>query len=315
MKFGALGDVIMSTALLDAIKRFHHGDEHFVITSPSYREIFSAFDCAVASFDRTQMWAIIRYLRSLRCDRIYDLQGNDRTSILCALASARERVGNHPRFPYTHHPASRWSGDSHIFERMCEILNTAGINDIPSRPVLTATGQTRARVAQWFGKHGLEGQRVVVFHAGASASRPEKCWPYFRELAGLCVEQGYTVVYVGGPEDAAINAELSSGCGIDATAEFSIAEVAELGRHVRFAVTNDSAPMHALSASTTPVFGIFGPSDWRRNHALGQRDQVIDAGTLLGRDVRAEVVDLAALDVATVHAFIERRLSNLRASE
>jgi ADP-heptose:LPS heptosyltransferase len=40
-------------------------------------------------------------------------------------------------------------------------------------------------------------------------------------------------------------------------------------------VTNDSGPMHALSAAGIPVFGLFGPSDWRRNHALGQAQHVI----------------------------------------
>jgi ADP-heptose:LPS heptosyltransferase len=33
--------------------------------------------------------------------------------------------------------------------------------------------------------------------------------------------------------------------------------------------------MHVLSAASIPVFGLFGPSDWRRNHAIGQRANVI----------------------------------------
>ena len=59
------------------------------------------------------------------------------------------------------------------------------------------------------------------------------------------------------------------------TRAFTIVELAELGRRARFAITNDSGPMHVLSAAGIPVFGLFGPSDWRRNHALGQAENVI----------------------------------------
>jgi ADP-heptose:LPS heptosyltransferase len=54
-----------------------------------------------------------------------------------------------------------------------------------------------------------------------------------------------------------------------------------LASHARFAVTNDSGPMHACAAAGVPVFALFGPSDWRRNHALGQGENVIAGVELL----------------------------------
>ena len=65
--------------------------------------------------------------------------------------------------------------------------------------------------------------------------------------------------------------------GIDATAVFSVTQLAIIGSRARFALTNDSGPMHVLSASGIPVFALFGPSDWRRNHALGQAARVLAA--------------------------------------
>ena len=91
------------------------------------------------------------------------------------------------------------------------------------------------------------------------------------------MDSGLTPVWVGGTDDADINQSLAADGGIDATGALSIAELAELGRNARCAVTNDSGPMHALSASDIPVYGLFGPSDWRRNHALGQADYVLHA--------------------------------------
>ena len=63
--------------------------------------------------------------------------------------------------------------------------------------------------------------------------------------------------------------------GVDATAEFSLLQLAALASHAEFAVTNDSGPMHLLACGSIPVYGLFGPSDWRRNHAVDQVDHVI----------------------------------------
>ena len=82
------------------------------------------------------------------------------------------------------------------------------------------------------------------------------------------------VVWAGGEPDRALNARLCVPGDVDATGTFDILELAELGRHARCAVTNDSGPMHVLAASGIPVYALFGPSDWRRNHALGQAERV-----------------------------------------
>jgi ADP-heptose:LPS heptosyltransferase len=98
-----------------------------------------------------------------------------------------------------------------------------------------------------------------------------------------------------------LNRELAGRGGIDASGAFSIAELAELGRSARFAVTNDSGPMHVLAAARIPVFGLFGPSNWRRNHALGQAQRVIACVDFDPDFVGADYGDcLSAISVDTV---------------
>ncbi len=58
----------------------------------------------------------------------------------------------------------------------------------------------------------------------------------------------------------------------------------ELGKRAKFAVTNDSAPMHILSCSQIPVFGLFGPTYVRRTHALGQIDNVITVNDMIAEN-------------------------------
>jgi len=63
--------------------------------------------------------------------------------------------------------------------------------------------------------------------------------------------------------------------GIDATGRFDYRELAILAGHAAFAVTNDSGPMHVMSIAGLPVYAFFGPTDWRRSHALGQQQRVL----------------------------------------
>jgi hypothetical protein len=101
----------------------------------------------------------------------------------------------------------------------------------------------------------------------------------------------------------ALNASLRNDGDVDATGLFDILELAEVGRSARCAVTNDSGPMHVLAAANIPVYALFGPSDWRRNHALGQADRVFACVDYDTRHAGAACADcLAAVSAEIVFA-------------
>lgn len=270
----------MSTPLIEAIQDAHSDDQIRLLTTPPFAPIFCAWQgLRVHAYPRRgwrAMTEIITFVRRAKFDRIYDLQGNDRTSLICAIAGATERVGNHTRFPYTHHPPDRWRGNIHIFERMKRVLKSANVTVNRQTPVLPSKLDNREKVEAWLARNARGEGKLVGLHASASAGRPEKCWPYFVGLAKRLVDNGLRPVWLGTLADKAQNADfVQRAGGIDASGAFNIPELALCGERFAFAVTNDSGPMHVLSASGIPVYGLFGPSDWRRNHALGQQDHVI----------------------------------------
>ncbi|MEX2481853.1 MAG: glycosyltransferase family 9 protein [Gammaproteobacteria bacterium] len=279
IKLGALGDVVMATPLIDAIMQHHANDAVSLVTTPAFAPLFTPWPGlsihATPRHGLRNMVALLGWIRRQRFSRIYDLQSNDRSGLLCALSAVEERVGNHCRFPYSHHPDSPWRGQSHIFERLCAVLASADIEVATHVPLLPPTAAIVATVRAWIARHALEPRQFVLLHGGASPLRADKRWPRFDELAQRLRAAGMRIVWLGAEPERQLNATLARTPDIDATNAFDILGLAELGRLAHFAVTNDSGPMHVLAASAIPVFGLFGPSDWRRNHALGQRARVI----------------------------------------
>ena len=276
IKLGALGDVVMATGLVERILRHHAPRRCTLLTSPAYAGLFPGLE--LKTFDRSSLrstLATVQWIRRQRFRRVYDLQSNDRTGVMCGLSGIPERVGNHPRFPYNLHPESRYAGQCHIHARMLEVLEAAGISADKVAPCLHPSDQDREKVHAWLQERDLADRKLVIMHAGASARRPEKCWPHFRELAVSLAQRGFLTVWTGGEEDRHTNASLARVTGVDASATFSFLQLVALTEHAQFAVTNDSGPMHLLACGSIPVYGLFGPSDWRRNHAVGQRDRVL----------------------------------------
>lgn len=284
IKLGALGDVVMSTSLIKQIQSFHSADRLFLLTTKPFNTIFHAWSgLSVHTVKRMGLLNnlnAVAWIRSKHFSSVYDLQSNDRSGLYCALSGIPTRIGNHPRYPYTIHPKDPYSGQCHIYKRMLEVLESAGIPAEASLPSLPASEKERQFISSWIQENRLVKKHFVVIHAGGSKQHPEKRWPYYDELAQKLSHRNMQIVWVGGHDDLEINKRMASVAGINACNLFTFSELAELGRHASFAITNDSGPMHIFSCSDIPVYGLFGPTNWKRNHAVCQENRVISAQTL-----------------------------------
>lgn len=280
IKLGALGDIITSTSVIEQICKHHGNDEIFLLTSSNFKYLFSEFNkINVVSFNRTGLGDKLKsifWIRKNKFDRIYDLQSNDRTTLYCAFSGCPYRAGNHPRYPYHVHPETKFIGQCHSFDRLNQILESANITKANHRPFLPVSDENINKVTSWLNEKHLTDKEFVLLHAGSSPMHLQKRWPYFSELAAKLAER-YEIIWIGGNDDIELNKSLSKKIGIDSTNQFNIIALAQLGKKAAFAITNDSAPMHILSCSNIPVFGLFGPTYARRTHALGQKENVITA--------------------------------------
>lgn len=279
IKLSAFGDIVISTPHIDVLMNYHKHDEVTLVTSQAYADLFSAFNFSDiyklsgkgVSDLATAAWFVFRQ----KFDVVYDLQSNDRTAILVMASMAKKRIGMAPSLIYT--DAGQGARVAkHVYDRMNDLFGKLGLPAASGRPLIGVPEHNVKKVSDWLKRHDLS-DGYVIFHAGSSPQWLSKRWPeaYFKRLAELFSAKGLKPVWIGAAGEAELNKSLSLGIGVDATGEFNFSELVELGRHARVAVVNDSGPMHLLSASGIPVYAIFGPTDFLRSHAVGQRKHVL----------------------------------------
>jgi heptosyltransferase-2 len=122
-----------------------------------------------------------------------------------------------------------------------------------------------AEVDAWRERLGIEGRPAVALCPGAVG--PSKRWPAatYGEVARALTARGISVWVIGGPDEAALAAEIAAAGGPlvrDLTGPDLRNAILALAA-ARAAVSNDSGLLHVAAALGTPAIGIFGPtSPW-----------------------------------------------------
>lgn len=257
VKLGAFGNIILSLAAFAAIRQHHRGARISVLTSEAYANwlrTFPYFD-AVLVDPRPRWWdlrglqGLGRMLAAEHFTRVYDLQTSARSSRYFRLFPAKRRP--------------EWSGIAfgcalpdrdprrnvlHDTERQTGQLRQAGITVFPPADVSWLRGD--------IGRFKLPADFALLV-PGSSPERPAKRWPAtrYQALAERLVARGITPVAIGTAAERSLAASIPAA--IDLTGQTSFGDLADLARAARFAVGNDTGPMHLIATAGCPVITLF----------------------------------------------------------
>lgn len=291
IKLGALGNIILSLNAFAAI-RAHHPDARIsLLTTAPYADWLRQapwFDDVLID-TRPRWWNLpeVHRLRGLltrpRFARVYDLQTSSRSSNYYQLFPRSAKPEWSGIAPGCSLPDSDPNRDRmHDNDRQIGQLRQAGISTIPPADLSWCRGD--------IGRFGLPAN-VVILVPGSAPHRPVKRWParHYQALALSLRTQGLTPVVVGSASETAIARDIPAA--IDLTGQTSFGDLADLGRTARFAVGNDTGPMHLLATAGCPAVVLFSDDS----------DPALCAPR--GPDVRVlRRKDLAALEVEAVLA-------------
>lgn len=267
IKLSALGDVVLALGPMAAI-RAHHPDAHLTaLTTRPFAPLLEAsglFDAIHpdprAGLRAPLAWArLIGWMRAQGFERVYDLQTSERSSryfrALRLLGAAPPWSGIAPGCAFRHDTPHRTR--LHTLERQAEQLRLAGLpGSCPPDLSFSWAGPGAAPVERF-----ALPERFALMVPGGSAHRPEKRWPAarFAALAREWADQGLTPVLLGtGAEQTVIEA-VTRACpvAVPLVDRTGLLDIPALGRRARFALGNDTGPLHMIALAGCPTVALF----------------------------------------------------------
>lgn len=289
-----LGDAIISTALLPALKRTYPAAELHVLASPRAAEVFCRLPlvdrvhlCRDYRFDArpwrrwlpaTLLWAL--RLRRWRFDLGFDVRGELPLAALLWLAGVRRRIGwasGGGGFLLT--ASGQPQAGRHELAARRELLRAAGV-DAATREIALPNWPDEAwadRLVTSRMTAIADGDApLVVLHLGAGTAA--KRWPleHWRTLVTRLLSQSSAaLVLVGGNDDVERSRLAAQGYDshrvLDLTGQLALVELAALCRRAALFVGADSGPAHLAAAVGTEVLALFsGTNDSRQWRPAGK---------------------------------------------
>ena len=277
IRLSSLGDVILTTLVIAALKAKFPHSELFFLTKARYGDLLRndprisslvEFDPAERHGDLSGFMRLISELRSCDFDLLVDLHANLRSFLVRHLVKSRIKL------KYNKHWLSRSLMVHFKFLKTrpvstvnsyLEVLKQLNVNPTENRTLVFLNPEDVD-----FSDHFLLEQQVkkddIVVGVHPGAKWETKKWDggkFARVCQGLVDKLGCKIMLLGDAGEAKLVEEV----GKDIPAErlvkavgLPLRKVMSLIKRCDCFITNDSGPMHIASALRVPVVAIFGPT-------------------------------------------------------
>jgi lipopolysaccharide heptosyltransferase II len=271
VRFSSIGDVLLITPLLRAIRAQYPAARVTVLTKPGFVPLLSHNPnlSRVISLDqRRGLRDLAAELRAGRYTHLLDLHDNLRSRMLRLLVP-----GNWSSYPkhrlarsiLIHTKRDLYRDRRPVPERYFSAATHLGVVPDGAPPDFFLGREAEQAAAAWLEAGRRPGPDQPLIALAPGAAHATKRWPpeYWEMLLQRLINSGSSVVLVGGEEDAALASLLVSGAPggvLNAAGRFGLQETAALLKHCQALVSGDTGVMHMATAVGTPVLALFGPT-------------------------------------------------------
>ncbi len=267
-----LGDVILTTPLLRAVRNSYPKAGLAVVVLPQFEEIVSPFVDQIFSFDKRVRESLSRNWNEL-IERLiseqFDLALIPHRSVRSAMTA--KRAGIEIRIGFRRGVGSllhshRVAYPYNLYEglRNLELLKPLIHVSDSGLPELRPTEEIRTKVFGMLDSAGLRERSFVVIAPGSVWLTKRWVKDYYIELIRLLEsEYGLPVVAIGGKEDVELCDGIVSNQRYNFAGKLSVLDSAALISQSRLLISGDSAPAHIATSVKARQVIIFGSTTRR----------------------------------------------------
>ncbi len=271
IKFGGIGDVLMSTPVLPNLRAYFPESKIDYLTLLRNRDVLmdNHYIDRVLTYDAKidKSYDLIRHIRNKGYNLVFDLYCNPRTAFLTYITGAKYRVGFKFRgrnYAYNIKGIGR-GGEVHNTDFNLDALINANIPIISKKLNLSVNVVHEEFTNKFLSENNIQNEILIgIAITGGWESKRYKIKDYIELIKLISAKYKAKFLLLWGTKQELKEAnEIKSNTDGDVFVipESSIRYLAALIKKCKVLIGNDSGPLHLAGAVEVPVLGIYGPTN------------------------------------------------------
>jgi len=286
LKSGAIGDILMSTPFLRALRKrfpeavidFHLGkwSTGALKNNPNLDNLFEYDDSIFHSVcNLSGKMDLIKNIRAQKYDLLFILDKSYLANLLGFTTGIRFRIG-FDRYGegFPNNLNVKYGPLRHEIDYYLDLARMVGAEEKNKQLELYISNEDKKHITKL-----IKNLKNCVGIIPGGAKNPgggvvdSRRWPIERFIELIqTLKKKYTILLLGGKSDFELNEKIISQIGSKNVVNFAgktnISQSCELMRRCKLVICSDSGPMHIAAASGTKVISLFGPTNPARKAPL-----------------------------------------------
>ena len=267
IKHGSLGDIAQASGVIQDISDNHKNDKLYLLTTKPYIDLFKKnpfitdviLDKRLSRFNLIYLYSLIRSIKKLGIQRVYDLQNSPRTKF-------------YQRILFPNSSLSKWSSSettlpsdktkeefdkNPVLDRFDHQLKASGLTT--KNTMLPDSTWACSDINNIKEQYKLD--KYIVLFPFCSPHLFKKKWPYYNELIDLIknkYQNQYKTVVAPGPSEINDAKEINAICVLDNDKVLDVSQLSSLIKDSSFVIANDTGPAHMSAHLNVNGLTLFG---------------------------------------------------------
>ena len=267
IKHGSLGDIAQACGAIQDIFDNHKNSQIYLLTTKPYFELFKKnpfiyeviLDKRLSRYNLIYLFSLMRKLKKLNIDKVYDLQNSSRTKFYKSVLFPKSNLDKWSSSETTLPKEETKEGfdKKSVLERFDHQLKTSGLST--KNTSLPSFDWSCSEIDEIKNKYDLK--KYILLFPFCSPHLTSKKWPHFNELINLIKNRfndKYKIIIAPGPLEINDAKNINATCVLNEDKALDISQLSKLIKDSSFIIANDTGPAHMSAHLGVKGLTLFG---------------------------------------------------------